>query len=91
MVANKVWQGLACGRVVVTQRSSALDDVAEAVGDQLVQVEPGRAGALADALVAVDPTRALAGSPGVHDRLEALVARSFRLLSRFVLASGGRA
>ncbi|WP_158614187.1 glycosyltransferase [Frondihabitans sp. PhB188] len=50
VVANKVWQGLACGRTVVTQAGEALADVPPAVRELLVETEPGSAQALAEAL-----------------------------------------
>lgn len=53
VIANKVWQALACGRAVVTRESAALDEVRTAVGDQLVTTRPGSAGSLAEALVRV--------------------------------------
>ncbi|MCF6508451.1 glycosyltransferase family 4 protein [Blastococcus sp. MG754426] len=51
VIANKVWQGLACGRRVITRSSAALDEIAPLVGNQLVQVPPADAGALASALI----------------------------------------
>ncbi|MEN2739269.1 glycosyltransferase [Microbacterium sp. X-17] len=57
VLANKLWQGLACGRVVITQSSPALSELRPIVGDQLVGTVPGDAGSLADALTAVDPSR----------------------------------
>ncbi|MEY9951048.1 glycosyltransferase involved in cell wall biosynthesis [Leifsonia sp. EB34] len=57
VLANKLWQGLACGRAVITQDSPALDELRPLVGDQLIATVPGDAGSLADALVAVDPAR----------------------------------
>lgn len=50
VIANKVWQGLASGRVVVTQDSPALDDIRAVAGELLVPVAPGSPRALADAL-----------------------------------------
>lgn len=35
VIANKVWQGLACGRLVVTRESLALDELRSLVGSQL--------------------------------------------------------
>lgn len=40
VIANKVWQGLAAGRVVVTRESPALDEIRDLVGDQLRTVPP---------------------------------------------------
>lgn len=47
VIANKVWQGLASGRTVVTRSSPALEEIAAIVGDLLVTVDPGDPGALA--------------------------------------------
>jgi hypothetical protein len=40
VIPNKVWQGLACGAVVVTQRSRALAEIEPIVGQQLIQTDP---------------------------------------------------
>lgn len=50
VIPNKVWQGLACGRVVVTRQSPALVEIAPLVGDQLVTVPAEDPEALAEAL-----------------------------------------
>ncbi|WP_160133005.1 glycosyltransferase [Microbacterium sp. SLBN-146] len=50
VIANKVWQGLACGRVVVTRESSALDELAPLAAGQLRTVPPGDSAALAASL-----------------------------------------
>lgn len=50
VIANKVWQGLACGKHVVTRQSPALDELAPVVGSQLIQAADGSAGAIARAL-----------------------------------------
>jgi glycosyltransferase involved in cell wall biosynthesis len=59
VIANKVWQGLACGKVVVTRRSDALQEISDLVGAQLVQVIPGDPKALSDALWALERQRPL--------------------------------
>lgn len=50
VIANKVWQGLASGRVVVTRTSAALAELRSIVGTALVEVAPGDAQGLADAI-----------------------------------------
>ncbi len=39
VIANKVWQGLASGRTVVTRTSPALAEIADVCGGQLVQID----------------------------------------------------
>ncbi|MBD8139589.1 glycosyltransferase [Frigoribacterium sp. CFBP 13605] len=90
VVANKVWQGLACGRTVVTQRSSALDDVRYAAGGLLVQTEPTSASSIADALVGA-PLAHQAESPrDVAERLESVVQRSYDRFTDHLSALGPR-
>jgi len=90
VVANKVWQGLACGRVVITQRSPALETIASVVGEALVQTEPGSAASVAQALVDARPgVAAVDGS--VHRRLAAVVDDSWRPLIRHLDLLVGRA
>jgi len=76
VIANKVWQGLAAERPVLTRESPALDEIREAVGGWLIEVEAGSPEALAEAL-----TSALRESPrgpqGVADELERYVARRY--------------
>jgi len=52
VIANKVWQGLACGRYVVTRESAALEEIRNLVSDALVTVdiqdEDGLSAALAE-------------------------------------------
>lgn len=50
VIANKVWQGLACGRIVVTQSSEALAELRAIAGDALVESDPGDVESLANAL-----------------------------------------
>lgn len=52
VIANKVWQGLASGRTVVTRTSPALAEIADVCGDQLVQVDGADDEELAEALAA---------------------------------------
>ena len=80
VIANKVWQGLACGRVVVTRRSAALDEIAGLVGGQLVTVEPGSSAAIETALGSIDPGVAVRGDPAA--RLQEYVDRRFADLGR---------
>jgi O-antigen/teichoic acid export membrane protein len=83
VIANKVWQGLACGRTVVTQDGAALQEIREIVGDQLVLIPSGDAPALtavlnrmvAERRVSLDWSRSA-------ELLEAYVARRFAALSR---------
>lgn len=50
VIANKVWQGLASGKTVVTRTSPALQEIAAIVGSALIQVEAGSPSAIAEAL-----------------------------------------
>ena len=50
VVANKVWQGLSAGRVVITRASPALDELQAIVGRNLIQVDDRTPAAVADAL-----------------------------------------
>ncbi len=40
VIPNKVWQGLACGRTVITRASTGLDEIVDFVPDQLIVVNP---------------------------------------------------
>jgi glycosyltransferase involved in cell wall biosynthesis len=53
VIPNKVWQGLASGRTVVTRQSPALTELDNFTGSQLVSVAPEDPAALAQALTAV--------------------------------------
>ncbi|YAL84097.1 glycosyltransferase [Dermacoccaceae bacterium W4C1] len=81
VIANKVWQGLASGTRVVTQQSPALAEIAEAVGDQLIQTVPGQADSIAAGLRQVadgldHPQR------DAHVRLEKYVSARFEDLAQ---------
>jgi glycosyltransferase involved in cell wall biosynthesis len=87
VVANKVWQGLACGRTVVTQQSAAVAELGVVAGSLLVPTTPGDAASLAGALarLRVDELRSeahRAAHEDVADRLEAFVAQRFDRFAR---------
>jgi glycosyltransferase involved in cell wall biosynthesis len=57
VIANKVWQGLSCGKMVITQSSPALAEIAGIVADQLITVPAADERRLAQALTGVDTAR----------------------------------
>jgi hypothetical protein len=69
VIANKVWQGLACSRQVITRSSAALDEIREIAGPLLTEVRPSDSAALASALSAAasEPTTF---QPDIATRLE---------------------
>jgi glycosyltransferase involved in cell wall biosynthesis len=79
VIANKVWQALACGKTVITRRSPALSEIEALVGRRLVQVPPNDPQKLADAIVGVATSTDLLQSPesDVAEKLEQYVARNF--------------
>ena len=87
VIANKVWQGLASGKAVVTRASPALAEIAGPCGEQLVQVdgsdEEQLVAALAEALVALSVRRAGAEADTAA-ALEAYVASEFDVFGRRV-------
>jgi len=87
VVANKVWQGLACGRRVVTRRSEALAPLRPVVGDALVEIEPGDPTALASALARAAELPSPQG-PRAAERLEELVDTSFDELRDWLVRAG---
>lgn len=84
VIANKVWQGLACGRLVVTRDSEALEELAPIVGPQLRTVPPGDPEALAACLEEI--ASSVASLPWqewqtTRERLDAYVDSEFVALS----------
>ncbi|WIE70303.1 glycosyltransferase [Curtobacterium sp. MCLR17_054] len=84
VIANKVWQGLACGRMTLTQRSAAVAEIAPAAGSLLVQTEPGNAESLAEALRRAP----LAHGPAsdIAEALEAVVRAGYDAFARDLAA-----
>lgn len=78
VIANKVWQGLAGGKTVITRSSPALTEVASIVGSQLRQVT-GMSSSIADELVGLADGE-LAEHPETADRLESFVASAYERL-----------
>lgn len=80
VIANKVWQGLSAGRVVVTRNSAALDEIKLLAKGLLLQVEPENAAAIASALRDTHAImRALedADQTGIAERLESYVTSRY--------------
>ncbi|KQR44036.1 hypothetical protein ASF82_10850 [Frigoribacterium sp. Leaf164] len=93
VIANKVWQGLAAGRVVVTRESAALDELRDLVGGQLVTVPAADPEALARVVEGLADRRPGAVG-GARARLDAYVRAEFRglddALAAAVTAAVGR-
>lgn len=89
VLANKVWQGLASGRTVVTRSGPALSEIAAIAGPLLIGVADERA--LADALDDLAEHRdTLTDDPDIADRLDAYVERRFDELLTALAARGNR-
>lgn len=50
VIANKVWQGLACGKFVVTRKSNALAEIAPVARESLVPIDVAEDGAFVQAM-----------------------------------------
>jgi glycosyltransferase involved in cell wall biosynthesis len=74
VIANKVWQGLACERLVITQRSEALSELRGLADGHLIETEPGSPRSLADALQRAEP---VSGDGETTARLAAYVEAEF--------------
>jgi glycosyltransferase involved in cell wall biosynthesis len=83
VIANKVWQGLACGRTVLTRESPALAEVPAVALPLLHQVEPGP-DALAAALERVAASGTVDAVPDIADRLEDAVRARFDRLGAWL-------
>ncbi|GAA4143004.1 glycosyltransferase [Leifsonia shinshuensis] len=87
VIANKVWQGLASGKMVITRASPALAEIADVCGAQLSQVdgesEEALVAALAEALVA-RAARPAAVEGETAAALEAYVASEYDRFGRRV-------
>ncbi len=83
VIANKVWQGLYAGRVVVTQGSAALDEIRGASATALVESIPGNMESLVSALeVAI--SRSSRPLPDVSSDLDEIVECRFASLSELI-------
>ncbi|RII94815.1 glycosyltransferase [Clavibacter michiganensis] len=76
VIPNKVWQGLASGAIVVTQRSPALAEIEGIVGQQLVQTDSSAMELGRNIELAVARARTLDAS-STADALEAYVHERF--------------
>lgn len=90
VIANKVWQGLAAGRVVVTRQSVALEEIRSLVADQLRTVPPGDASALADELVRLSENIPAASFLTAVDALENYVRERFGLFEEALRSAVNR-
>jgi glycosyltransferase involved in cell wall biosynthesis len=90
VIANKVWQGLAAERLVVTRESPALAEISGLVGDQLVTVPAGDAEALAGVLADLAARRPGAFT-GAGEVLARRVRHEFTALDDALAVAGPRA
>lgn len=91
VIANKVWQGLAAGRLVITQRSPALAEIRALAPQQLIEVLPGDARALCLALQSCIGRGTEPRWQTTHALLEEYVSREFAAFGRVLgAAANGR-
>jgi len=86
VIANKVWQGLACERLVITQRSEALKELRDLTDGHLIETDPGSPRSLADALLNADP---VSGDGETTARLAGYVEAEFDRVVDMVLEQDG--
>lgn len=82
VIANKVWQGLYAGKVVITRRSEALSEIDEISGSHLVQVEPGNSTSIVEGLTKIYHDRSqteLSPSRSMAEMLEEYVIQKFNM------------
>lgn len=88
VIANKVWQGLACGKVVVTRASPALDEIAPIVGIRLIQVDASSPDQLSEWFkTASNAPLSNVSSCGVDIQLENYIDHKFEVLKSTILSS----
>lgn len=89
VIANKVWQGLACNRVVLTRSSPALGEIRAIAGPLLVEVEamPDVTAHIEQWLHDLDALRCIT-VPDIDADLEAYVGRRYGSLKLELLRSG---
>lgn len=76
VIANKVWQGLAAGKTVITRDSAALKELAAVAGDRLQRVTGETARDIAAVLISCTPP-ATGEQPSMASRLEDFVGVRF--------------
>lgn len=81
VVANKVWQGLAAGRIVVTRRTPAVEELVPIAGDTLVLADDRAELTAAYERLRAAPPRA---DPAIADRLESFVTQRFCALTEWL-------
>lgn len=86
VIANKVWQGLAAGAVVVTQRSDALGELKPLVGDLLRETSDGTPSAIAAVIVEIYSEALDTPSQALRRTDQALEHYAAGRLSNFVSA-----
>lgn len=83
VIANKVWQGLAAGRHVITRSSEALEEIRNIVGRQLIVVDVDNPFGLAEAIIEVEPA-SHSRFNNTHLKLEQYVDAKFDRLRRAI-------
>jgi glycosyltransferase involved in cell wall biosynthesis len=86
VIANKVWQGIACGRVVITQGADAVREITEIAGDYLIPTTPGSPESIADAFQKLSLSE-VRRNPNVSDELESYVRGRFAQLGPRITAA----